>query len=96
MANSATIATTGVGQAIPNLNVKTAVVLFATTATGDILIFDTSNVGNDRAFSSIKWSVVCSIAGGIVATNTVASNQITIGTPIGATQMVAVVYGVGA
>ena len=95
MANSATIATT-LGQIIPTLGVKTVAVLFATTATGDVLIFDTSNVGNDRALSKIHWAVVCSIAGGIVATNTVASNQITIGTPIGATQMVALAFGVGA
>ena len=76
--------------------VKTVCVSFATTATGDTLTFDTSNVGRENAIAKITFALVQQADGKLVATNTWASNVITLGTPVGATAMVALVCGVGA
>jgi len=76
--------------------VKAVIVSFATTATGDTLTFDASNVGRENAIAKITFAMVQQADGKFVATNTWASNVITVGQPIGATAMVAVVAGVGA
>ena len=98
MANAAasTKLTSGYGPVAPILNIKTVLVSFATTATGDILIFDASNVGKENAMQAISFALTFTPAGVIVATNTIASNQITVGTPVGATNITALVLGTGA
>ena len=94
----------GYGPAIPGLGVKCVVVSFATTATGDVLIFDQSNVGRENSMSKITFALVWSATTGtdtgatahnIIATCVTASNQITVGQVPGATNVVALVYGIG-
>ena len=87
----------GYGPAIPGLGVKTVVVSFATTATGDVLIFDTSNVGKENALSKITWAQVVTATGAFTSL-IIASNQITVGSNQGAaaTNCVALVCGIGA
>lgn len=86
----------GYGPVVPGLGVKMVCVSFATTATGDTLTFDASNVGKENAISKITFALVQQADGKFVATNTWASNVITLGTPVGATAMVALVCGIGA
>lgn len=82
-------------------NVKCVCVGFATTATGDVLIFDASNVGVENAMKLITWAQVCaptgSSKGGIVSSLVIASNQITVGSNGGAaaTNVTALVVGIG-
>lgn len=84
----------GVGPILTH-QVKGVVVTFATTATGDVLIFDQSNVGRENALSKIYWAVLISATGVITSTVT-ASNQITVDPGNhGATQVTAVAFGIG-
>ena len=87
----------GYGPVIPGLGVKTVCVSFATTATADVLIFDTSNVGQENALSKITWAQVVTATGAFTSL-IIASNQITVGSNEGAaaTNCVALVCGIGA
>ena len=103
MANIAASAKLGQGFGALGVNdIKFVCVGFATTATADVLIFDTSNVGAENAFSKITWAQVCaptgSAKGGIFTSLVIASNQITVGSNngAGATNCVALVAGIGA
>ena len=76
---------------------KFVCVAFATAATGDVLIFDTSNVGQENALSKIVRAVLSCATGVCGSTLVIASNQIT--TPdnaYAATQYVAFAIGIGA
>ena len=102
MANIAASAKLGKGFGALGVNdIKFCCVSFATTATADVLIFDTSNVGAENAFSKITWAQVVapsgSSKGGIVTSLIIASNQITVGSNggAGATNVVALVAGIG-
>ena len=76
--------------------VKSVCVSFATVATGDALVFDTSNVGKENALSKIVW-VGVSCSSGFIASLNVASNTVSVDpSPFGATQVTAVCYGIGA
>lgn len=90
----------GYGPVIPGLGVKCVCVSFATTATGDVLIFDTSNVGQENAIRKITFAVVIAASGAPLGTNVITSNQITVGDlgaagAGGATNVVALVCGIG-
>ena len=76
---------------------KMVCVSFATTATGDVLIFDTSNVGKENALSNIVWAVGVS-ATGVGASTAFASNQVTINNmnAAAATTITVLAIGVGA
>ena len=89
---------------VNQLGVKCVIVSFATTATGDVLIFDASNVGKENALSNITFALVYNATTGvdtgaralnIIATCVVASNQITVGSPPAATTVTVIAYGIG-
>ena len=61
-----------------NGSCKAVIVGFATTDTGDVLIFDTSNVGKEASLGKIFWANVITATGGLLST-IIASNQLTIG-----------------
>lgn len=86
----------GFGQVAPVLGVKVVCVSFATTATGDVLIFDQSNVGRENSLSKIVWANVVTATGAFTSL-IIASNQITVGSDQGAaaTACVAFVAGIG-
>lgn len=87
----------GFGQVFPNNNVKCVCISFATTASGDVLVFDASNVGKENAISKITFAMV--IAGsGALSSLSIASNQMSvgIGNNAAATNCVALVCGVAA
>lgn len=91
----------GYGQVSPNLGVKCVVASFSAVATGDALIFDASNVGQENALSKITFAIIRQADGKSIpfstgADNVWASNVVSVGTPIGATTVTCVAYGVGA
>lgn len=75
---------------------KAVCVSFATTATGDVLIFDASNVGKENALSKIYYAHVIT-ATGPTSSLVVASNQVTVGSNNGAdaTNVIAFCIGIG-
>lgn len=88
----------GYGQIFPNNGVKCVAVSFATTDAADVLIFDTSNVGKENAMSKITFGWVVGGSGPCTSL-VIASNQITVaglGNNAGATNVVALITGIGA
>lgn len=103
MANSA-LATVKLGLGYGPVNqggVKCVVISFSAVATGDALVFDASNVGKENALSKITFAVVRQADGKSIpfstgVDNVWASNVVSVGTPVGATTVTCVAYGVGA
>ena len=107
MANSPALSTLGggYGPIVPGLGVKNCIVTFSVAASGDILIFDASNVGKENAMSKITfalcWNATTNGATTVVYNTLsgclIASNQITLSTIPGAgTTITAMVWGIGA
>jgi len=95
MANIAASTKLGAGVGPIFGNFKGVVVTFATTATGDVLIFDASNVGKENALSKIYWAC-CVSATGLITSVVTASNQLTVDPGNhGATNVIAFACGIG-